>query len=199
MAPIFEFIVRISLGWNYKVPQLFPRQSLWFRVLGQSEFQKIPGEIRNFRETPNSVSGSGICDVILGGFFSRIIARIAGAPPEMSQKKFVAEIERKNDRETWRRFFDGKLSESVMTEWNGKLVENLAGISFAYNISVDPHKISYSATKAWFFGIPLPRVLAPCSSWEEVPFFSVGKSRMEIPRKADTPFTWVNNGIQRHF
>jgi len=76
----------------------------------------------------------------------------------------------KGRMEIWKRYFDGKLSQTRMYDWNGQLIESFGALSLAIYPSVQPDgTITYTSYRCWFLGVPLPNILAPFSTWKETP------------------------------
>lgn len=170
-AKVFEFVVRITLGWNYRPPKL-SNVSLLHRVLGD-KFVQLPDVMREFRSRAAGGKGTGMSTVRRGtNFVSRAIGAVAGLPRESENLPFNAEVLVRDNKQYWTRVFGRDAFTTVMAVEGDDvphLVEKFGPMKFQYDITVDENAIQYKTSKFSIFNITIPSFVAPKSEWEEKP------------------------------
>eukprot|EP01127_Copromyxa_protea_P016274 TRINITY_DN4802_c0_g1_i1.p1 TRINITY_DN4802_c0_g1~~TRINITY_DN4802_c0_g1_i1.p1 ORF type:complete len:214 (-),score=33.49 TRINITY_DN4802_c0_g1_i1:34-675(-) len=169
-SKIFELVVRFTLGWNYFPPDLDSSKSLWFSVLGQADFEKLPKMAKKYHGRAGKGGGAGICAITRDdNIFLNLVATIYGLPKPKEDCKFEAFTESDARTATWIRVFDGKLFSSKMMIKNGQLIEKFGLFSYAIQVNVDPKKntIFYESTDCWVLGVKISKIFRMESRWKE--------------------------------
>jgi Domain of unknown function (DUF4166) len=138
-----------------------PQRSLYRRVLGE-QFDRLPSSLHVFHDAVRGGRGTGRFELRRGsGVIARIAARLFRLPAEGSDVAVTLDVVVEDGCERWIRDFGGRRLESVQWEHAGFLVEKAGHLRLAFRLSADDAGLRFVSRRAWFFGVPLPRWLAP--------------------------------------
>lgn len=139
-----------------------------FRKILGSAWQQLPNEIRELHDTRQPRRFAGRASVIRGrSVVARIIGRIAGIPPAASDIPLQVTMtpNESHGKERWTRDFGGHKFSSVMSAGKGRfsklICENFGPVRIAMAAVFKDGRLHYVHRGWTFFGIPLPRILAP--------------------------------------
>ena len=141
---------------------------LYQRLLGDA-YAALPAPIRAMHQLTGTLAAAGRATVERGeGFVARMIAAIVGFPPTMRDVAVRVDFTLRDGRELWRRDFAGHVFSSTQEEGQGRferlLCERFGPFAFGIALVCDADRLNLVVRRWSFFGIPLPRTLAPIGS-----------------------------------
>ena len=93
------------------------------------------------------------------------VGQLVGFPPEADDVPLQVMMKSTNGREHWRRDFAGQGFSSVMTAGKGRfsnlVCEKFGPVNFAMALALENGRLNYLPRRWTFFGISMPRILAP--------------------------------------
>jgi Domain of unknown function (DUF4166) len=135
--------------------------SLYQRVLGP-RFEKLPEVLQRFHGSTTGGQARGTFLVERGkGWLRNAVASLFGFPKAGQDVSVRLEVIVEGDRERWFRHFPGGSLSSLQSADGGLLIESFGLGSFAFELVIDGSRLRHEFRRAWFAGIPLPRVVAP--------------------------------------
>jgi hypothetical protein len=137
-----------------------------FRAVLGSSWQRLPAAIRALHETTGIGRFSGRASVTRGkSIVAKLIGRVIGFPPDAGDIPVDVTMHSTAERECWTRDFAGHEFSSVMTPGDGRFAhlvcERFGPVTFAMALVPDNGRLNYVPRGWTFFGIPMPRFLAP--------------------------------------
>jgi hypothetical protein len=102
------------------------------------------------------------------GLLRNLAAKIGGLPPPGEDVPVRLRIVAEGDGERWLREFGGHRLESVQRARGGLLVESFGAVTLGMRLVAEPPALRLEAVRAWFLGVPWPRLLAPHGTGVEV-------------------------------
>ncbi|MDH4049314.1 MAG: DUF4166 domain-containing protein [Gammaproteobacteria bacterium] len=136
------------------------------RILG-SRWLELPQALRDLHDVRESSDWSGQASVTRGSSpLARLIATIVGFPPAGSTMPVQVTLTRDDDKEVWKRNFDGhrfcsELTAGQMGAYANLFRERFGPVRIGMALVTDNGKL-YLLPKCWqFFGIPMPDCLLP--------------------------------------
>ena len=121
----------------------------------------LPGAVRRFHIDAGSGRVGGRMEVERGaGWFAALVCGITGLPASGSDVPVDLEVVVEPNRERWIRSFDGQALVSVQTVRGGLLLERFGGYTMGFRMSAPEGVLTYTFERAWFLGLPVPRILA---------------------------------------
>eukprot|EP01130_Rhizamoeba_saxonica_P004620 TRINITY_DN1882_c0_g1_i2.p1 TRINITY_DN1882_c0_g1~~TRINITY_DN1882_c0_g1_i2.p1 ORF type:complete len:521 (+),score=78.00 TRINITY_DN1882_c0_g1_i2:368-1930(+) len=161
---IFTYVVRYSLGWNYYIPRT---GTLFEKVLGPEQYQKIPYHVSDFRNSNGE--GLGTCKVEIGNnIVARVFAFLFRLPKSSDILiNFKGKVEsNENGDQIWTRTFGNHSVQTLMTSEKNYLVEKYLATKFMYNVLIDNDTIHYQTRRSFLLGLPLPQWMSS-HKWSE--------------------------------
>jgi len=146
----------------------FTHTPLFQRALG-AEFQNLPASVQQLHSQIEFASFSGTSRVTRGkNGLSKLIAAIFGFPKAGSEIAVRVEITCQENQEVWRRVFDGKAFQSVLTPSRpNHFKERFGPFTFEMQLPITNGTLHMPVQKGWFLGIPMPKALLPKSETRE--------------------------------
>jgi hypothetical protein len=143
---------------------------LYQRLLGE-DFERLPPVMRAFHTSARGGSADAIMRVERGRGLLHRIAGWLGRLPEAGEHVHTSvEVRVERDRERWIRSFEGTRVESVQWAEGDLFVERSGPLAFVFELELDPEGVlHFRLARVRFFGIPLPRFLAPSAISTVVP------------------------------
>jgi hypothetical protein len=138
---------------------------LYRRVLGEA-WERLPGPLRSMHDVADHLQAEGVASVERGrGLLARLIAAVVGFPQAGDDIPVRATFAVRDGRETWRRTFGGASFSSVQEQGEGRFArlvgERFGPFRFGLALLVQDERLRLIVRRWSFFGIPLPRTLAP--------------------------------------
>lgn len=145
--------------------------TLFQRAL-RTEFDALPEPVRQLHTVFDHRRWSGKAKVTRGrSRLGNLLCRIVGFPPEAEETPVSVTIERRGDREIWRREFGGKPFKSMLSlpaaTGTGLIRERFGLAAFDIRLALEDGSLTYPVRRGWFCGLPLPRWLLPVSKSRE--------------------------------
>jgi uncharacterized protein YbjT (DUF2867 family) len=138
---------------------------LYERSLDEA-WQALPEPIRNLHDNVGQRVVEGRATVERGrGMLARLIGFVMRFPPEGRDVPLTVTFTVAGGRETWRRDFAGRVFQSTQEAGRGRfehlICERFGPITIGLALVIEGDRL-YNVVRGWsFFGIPLPRWLAP--------------------------------------
>jgi hypothetical protein len=141
---------------------------LFKQALGAG-FQKLPESVQQLHSQIEYASFTGKARVTRGqNMVSKLIAAVFGFPKAGSEIPVRVEMTCQEDHEVWRRVFDGKAFQSVLTPSRlNHFKERFGPFTFEMQLPVISGALHMPVQKGWFLGIPMPKTLLPKSETRE--------------------------------
>lgn len=139
---------------------------LYREVLGSS-WDSLPTSLKLIHERNEDLSAQGLASVERGnGFFSALVATAFGFPNACKEIPVAVSFTLKNNIEHWRRTFGEKSFSSTQARGTtqGLISERFGPFSFDLALVVKDEKLNFIVRDWFFFGIRLPRILAPAGN-----------------------------------
>ena len=129
----------------------------------------LPPRIRDLHCAESGAYFSGLASVSRGrSLAARLVAKLVGFPPAGRRVSVSVRIDRRGDKETWRRDFAGKKFKSELSAGEKRfaelLCERFGPIRFGIALVHDAGRLRYRMHKWTFLGLPMPRWLLPTGS-----------------------------------
>ncbi len=141
---------------------------LFQQALG-TRFKSLPESVQELHSQIEYASFSGKAGVTRGqNGLSKLIAAIFGFPKAGTEISVHVEMTCQEDCEVWRRIFDGKAFQSVLTPSRSNHFKERFGLfTFEMHLPVKSGALHMPVQKGWFLGIPMPKALLPKSETRE--------------------------------
>jgi hypothetical protein len=155
----------LSVSETSKLTTYIP---LFQQALG-SAFQTLPVCVQQLHSQIEYTSFSGKAKVTRGqNWLSKIVSAVFGFPKAGSEISVCVEMTCRENQEIWRRIFDGKPFQSVLTPSRpGHFKERFGPFTFEMLLPVKHGALLMPVQKGWFLGIPMPHALLPKSETRE--------------------------------
>ncbi len=135
--------------------------SMYRRILGP-RFDALPSVLRRFHDASGGGRARGTFRIDRArGRLRNALASLLGLPRPGSQVLVVLRVLVEGERERWIRDFDGHRVVTVQWARGDLLMESIGWHSFSTELEIDGSRLRYAFRRAWFVGIPLPRILSP--------------------------------------
>jgi hypothetical protein len=154
---------RFAIRTSRRTEKLAPRP-LFDRI--SARFNLMPAEVQHVHAPGPAIELEGETDVDAAPtFLGRFIAWCTGFPTSSGHVPASVTIERDGNGETWIRRFGGTVFLSRISEGPvpGSVRERFGPISIEMDLSTDSSGFSLSIRGWTFFGVRLPRALAPAT------------------------------------
>lgn len=141
--------------------------SLYRQVLGE-DFHLLARELQVFHSFAGRVRLFGRCTV--NGpqtAIGRLMGKVFALPKTTEETGFSFELEADTVRETWRRYFPGRLMTSRIRVVAGTLVERLGPVDLHFRLKADSGQMVMLLQAITVWGIPCPKFLVPSVLAEE--------------------------------
>jgi len=136
-------------------------ESLYRRVMGD-RFDALPEVLKRFHGAVGTSNARGTFRVTRGSCFLRnLVATALGMPRAGENVPVHLEVVALEGREIWLRHFPGQTLKSVQWARGDLLMERFWLWSFSSRLELSGSRVDYVFERAWFLGIPVPRLLAP--------------------------------------
>lgn len=140
-----------------------------YRTLLGPAFDTLPPALRQFHDVTSEWRGHARFRITRGKGLSRnLVARLGGLPPAGDDVPVRLRIVAEGDGERWIREFGGHRLESVQRARGGLLAESFGPVTLGMRLVAEPPALRLEAVRAWLFGVPWPRLLAPYGTGVEV-------------------------------
>jgi hypothetical protein len=134
---------------------------LYRRILGQ-RFEQLPDVLQRFHGALLGGRARGQFTVTRGSsFLKAFLADLLRLPKAGTQVPVRLEVQVERDRERWVRQFGDRTVETVQWAEGNLLMEAFGTTTFLSELIIDGLTMRYEFLRAWQWGIPLPRWLAP--------------------------------------
>lgn len=134
-------------------------QSVYQKVLG-AEFLKLSPVLQFVHSDVAEIRASGKIDVVYGkGAFIKMFNRMNKMPPEGKNQQLILEVKRFEDKETWKRSFNGKIFSTDQYESKGFLIERDKVIVLGFCLTIKDGSLYFEQKFTKFAGIRLPKFL----------------------------------------
>ncbi|MES0882512.1 DUF4166 domain-containing protein [Roseibium sp. SCP14] len=145
--------------------------TLFQQALGL-DFRALPAAIQSLHTVFDRRTWTGRAKVTRGrSSLSLLLCRTFGFPAESDETPLTVTIERRGNKEIWRRCFGAKAFQSVMSlrdnDGVGHIRERFGFMSFDINLLVDDEGLHFPVSRGTLFGTPLPKWLLPVSEATE--------------------------------
>ncbi|MEX0300907.1 MAG: DUF4166 domain-containing protein [Leisingera sp.] len=126
---------------------------------------KVPHALLRFHAEPPA-SSRGIVKVEGGSRWARLLAGLAGFPPQMGETRFRLDVRRHGQGHIWQRSFGRHQTRSYLRydPLKRRAVERFGPIELELSASTRQGALLVTVEKARLFGLPLPRTLCPQSA-----------------------------------
>ena len=163
----------------------YPVSGEWslFRQVLADAWMKLPPEIRDLHTIKNKKRFKGQATVSRGrSLVAGVVARLVGFPATSDDVAVTVDIQRIGDKEKWTRDFNGHTFSSEISVGKGYfsqlICERFGPFKFGMALVLD-HPTLHYVTRRWtFFGIPMPKGLAPAGKMLET--VSNGKFNFQV-------------------
>ena len=141
---------------------------LFQQALG-AEFHNLPARVQQLHSQIEYTSFSGKARVTRGqNGLSRLIADVFGFPKAATEIPVHVEMTCQENQEVWRRIFDGKAFQSVLTPSRpNHFKERFGPFTFEMELPIIKKALHMPVKRGWFFGIPMPGFFLPKSETRE--------------------------------
>jgi hypothetical protein len=147
--------------------------TIYERVL-RERFGSLNPPLRHFLADARGGRAVGLLRVTRAmGRVRNAIASGLGIPPA-GEYETELDVSPLADGQRWKRRFGDYALETTQREYRGLLVEASGPASIGFELVVDQGSLLFVPRRAWVFGIPLPRWLAPRIEAENSPAESGG-------------------------
>ena len=138
---------------------------LYRRVLGDA-WALLPEPLQAMHDVAGHLQAEGVAEVKRGrGLFARLIASVVGFPQAGDDIPVRVTFTVRDGRETWRRTFGDHSFSSVQEQGEGRFArlvsERFGPFRFGLALLVQDERLRLIVRRWSFFGIRLPRTLAP--------------------------------------
>lgn len=96
-----------------------------------------------------------------GNFFARILCKIFAMPPQTKSVELVVYGQHDDNNMYWQREFGTFKMNSHFIKSGTFLIEKLGPLNMYLSLAVNNGTLEYRLQKTYFWGIPIPRFLAP--------------------------------------
>lgn len=173
----FEFFFRqLDVGWDWRERVLQP--PLYARIIGE-RFHSLPDAVRAMHDIVCDAGAQGEAYVMRGrNRLAHIIAWIMRFP-RAGHHQLHVDFEERDGVERWTRDFGGRRFSSTLSQSGEFLIERFGPMRFRFSLPVEHNGLAMKMQGWTFFGVPLPRCLAPRSQareWEEK-----GRFHFDVP------------------
>ena len=139
-----------------------------FRLALGARFDHLPQAVRDLHTVTGKMSWQGRARVTRGkSRIGGLICRIVGFPPEADDVPVSVTIERRGDKEVWRRDFGGKTFASILclrdADERGHITERFGVMAFDIDLRLADDRLHFPVSRGSIFGIPLPKAVLPVS------------------------------------
>lgn len=160
----FFSTLRITTGRRELLPER-QEQPLFKRLLGEA-WERLPVSLREAHDVHGRVELRGMADVDRGkGLFARFLANLMRLPPAGTGVPVAVVFEKNGNSEIWHRRFGDGLFHSVLSAGEGRseflLCERFGAIAVLIALVVDGDRLRFMIRDWSFWGLPMPRCLAP--------------------------------------
>lgn len=140
---------------------------LYRRVLGQN-FERLPSKVRALHDLDGVSLWSGRADVERGtSFFCRLIAGLAGLPPDGLDQPLTVVFTAKSGAETWHRTFGPAVFLSHQSQGGPCIHERVGPARLTLVPEVTSAGLHLSLAAVHVLGIPVPKLFLPVVSTRE--------------------------------
>jgi len=156
-----------------------------FQVALASQWDDLPGEIKELHSVQDVESFSGVAEVARGeSIAAQAIAWLFGFPAACESTPVTVTKTRLDDGELWLRRFGDRSFRSYCSRASAphRVRERFQMFNFELDLEVDASSISLRLNRGWLFGIPLPERLLPTSDSRE--FVEDGVFRFDVALSA---------------
>jgi hypothetical protein len=158
------------------------RLPLYRRLLGES-WAQLPAPLRALHDLEDRFVAEGRATVDRGtGLFARLVAAIVGFPGAGRDVPVTVQLERRGQKEFWRRTFAGRSFASTLSagsgRWEHLMVERFGPFAFGFALVPAENRLKLVARGWSFLGLPLPLWLAP--GGESYEFAAAGRFNFHV-------------------
>ncbi len=90
------------------------------------------------------------------GWLIRTFNKMNGLPPEGKNMDLILDVVRLEEKEIWRRSFNGKIFSTDQYVRNGFLAERAGSVELGFKVYVKDHSLFFEQVYTRFLGIRLP-------------------------------------------
>lgn len=146
-----------------------------FQRLFKDNFARLPGPWQKFHSAIGIHQFEGEAEVLRGGHLvTSTLAFLLRLPPA-SKVPVKLVIEKKGEGETWARYFGDHFFQTFLflgeetrnSDGQFLLRERYGPFCFGIALTAHTETVEWSIDRWWFFGVPLPKFLAPLSQTRE--------------------------------
>lgn len=141
-------------------------QPLFARIMG-ADFDRLAPVLRRLHAATGVVIATGRAEVVRGtnpvARLAALLFRFPSAGSHALRMTFIVD----QHRERWTRDFSGDRFASELSQSGRQLVERFGAFRFMFNLVVEDAALALRMTGWSAIGVPLPMVLAPCSTARE--------------------------------
>ncbi|MEX0304564.1 MAG: DUF4166 domain-containing protein [Leisingera sp.] len=126
---------------------------------------KVPHALLRFHAEPPA-NCQGVVKVEGGGRWARLLAALAGFPPQMGETRFRLDVRRHGQGHIWQRSFGRHQTRSYLRfdPRKGRAVERFGPVELELSASLQQEALLVSVERVRLFGVPLPQILCPQSA-----------------------------------
>lgn len=162
-APLAAFEAALRLLDAQIAVEERPAPRLFEHAMGPETWAAAPAPVRRLHDIWDLERFEGEAEVERGkGVLPNLVAAIMGLPRAAPAVPVVVEIERRDDKEIWRRRFGGRLFRSVLsTGPKGCVRERIGPLSAEISFALEEDRLVWTVARARILGVPLPKALTP--------------------------------------
>jgi hypothetical protein len=156
-----------------------------FQTQLAEQWAQLPEAVKELHSVQDVESFSGTAEVTRGtSAIPRLAAWFFGFPPAAKRTPLTVTLTRTDGGEIWERNFDGHIFRSYCTPSpdSYRYRERFGLFTFEQDLPVEDSSMRFVVRRAWFAGIPIPKLFLPDSEVRE--YAEDGVFRFDVALRA---------------